>query len=32
MSVLDGRHIEAKDKFFNNAGFKRAGGIYTTKL
>jgi hypothetical protein len=32
MSVLDGRHIEAKDKFFNKAGFTRAGGIYTTKL
>ena len=32
MSVLDGRHVEAKDKFFDNAGFKRTGGIYTTKL
>jgi hypothetical protein len=32
MSVLDGRHVEAKDKFFNKAGFIRAGGIYTTKL
>jgi len=32
MSVLDGRHIEAKDKFFNEAGFQRAGGIYTLKL